>query len=108
MSGQHDDDDDDQYNEGEEEELPLAELANATVPTDVKSIRACKRCGLLKTVEQFYTNGCENCEEFLVRSFFVRAGRWKKIDSNRCPPDHSLTPLLSRAAILFYTKGYGR
>jgi transcription elongation factor SPT4 len=47
----------------EEEELPqqVQELANASVPNDVKHIRACKRCGLLKTREQFYDEGCENC-----------------------------------------------
>jgi len=31
----------------------LAELANASTPESTKNIRACKRCGLLKTLNQF-------------------------------------------------------
>ena len=47
----------------DEEEVPqqVAELAQASVPTSLKNVRACKRCGILKTVEQFYEDGCENC-----------------------------------------------
>lgn len=54
--------------EGEEqeegdEELPqqVAELAQAPVPNALRGIRACKRCGLLKTLDQFINEGCENC-----------------------------------------------
>ena len=60
-----------QYSNGtnnEEDEVPmdelpqqLVDLADAPVPTSTKGIRACKRCGLLKTVEQFIDEGCENC-----------------------------------------------
>jgi hypothetical protein len=73
----YDDDDDDREeedmmdggdeNENEEEEgeeeLPqqVMDLADAHVPTSMKGIRACKRCGLLKTVDQFINEGCENC-----------------------------------------------
>jgi transcription elongation factor SPT4 len=47
----------------EEEDVPaqVAELAQASVPNHIKSIRACKVCGLLKTQEQFYDDGCDNC-----------------------------------------------
>mmetsp|Transcript_30297 Transcript_30297/g.66637 ORF Transcript_30297/g.66637 Transcript_30297/m.66637 type:complete len:138 (-) Transcript_30297:205-618(-) len=49
--------------EEEEEQLPqnVADLAQASVPSAVRGIRACKRCGLLKTLDQFVENGCENC-----------------------------------------------
>jgi hypothetical protein len=39
----------------------LVELAHASVPTNLKALRACKRCGIIKTVEQFMNDGCENC-----------------------------------------------
>ena len=47
----------------EEEEVPqqVAELAQASVPDALRGIRACKRCGILKTLEQFVNEGCENC-----------------------------------------------
>ena len=56
MSSYRDDDD-------EEDDVPdqVAELANASVPNNIKAIRACKRCGLLKTLEQFFEEGCDNC-----------------------------------------------
>ena len=49
--------------EDEEEQVPqqIAELAQAVVPNSLKHIRACMRCGLLKTQQQFYEDGCENC-----------------------------------------------
>ena len=49
--------------EEEEEELPqqVADLAQASVPQSIRGIRACKRCGILKTVDQFINEGCENC-----------------------------------------------
>ena len=39
----------------------VTDLANATVPTNLKGIRACMRCGVLKTMDQFLDEGCENC-----------------------------------------------
>lgn len=45
----------------QEEVSPDEELAHAVVPTDMRTIRACKRCGLLKTLGQFHEDGCENC-----------------------------------------------
>jgi transcription elongation factor SPT4 len=58
-----DEEDHDERMDEEEEELPpqVAELASASVPTNIRSIRACKRCGILKTQEQFYDEGCFNC-----------------------------------------------
>eukprot|EP00568_Trieres_chinensis_P003989 CAMPEP_0183291994 /NCGR_PEP_ID=MMETSP0160_2-20130417/1226_1 /TAXON_ID=2839 ORGANISM="Odontella Sinensis, Strain Grunow 1884" /NCGR_SAMPLE_ID=MMETSP0160_2 /ASSEMBLY_ACC=CAM_ASM_000250 /LENGTH=132 /DNA_ID=CAMNT_0025452887 /DNA_START=43 /DNA_END=438 /DNA_ORIENTATION=+ len=51
--------------EGEEEEgdLPptVAVLADARVPSNMRGIRACMRCGILKTLDQFLEEGCENC-----------------------------------------------
>ncbi|CAL1547958.1 unnamed protein product [Lymnaea stagnalis] len=36
-----------------------------TVPKDMRNLRACLLCSLVKTFEQFELDGCENCEEFL-------------------------------------------
>ena len=55
---------DEEEMEGEEEggaPPEVLELANASVPQSIRGIRACKRCGLLKTVDQFIDHGCENC-----------------------------------------------
>ena len=41
----------------EEEE----DLGSAGIPSEMKRLRACKRCALIKTVDQFYDDGCENC-----------------------------------------------
>lgn len=32
------------------------------VPHDLKRLRACFVCSLVKTEEQFYTHGCNNCD----------------------------------------------
>lgn len=45
----------------DEGQVQVEELANASVPNSVKGIRACKRCGILKTTQQFMEQGCENC-----------------------------------------------
>jgi transcription elongation factor SPT4 len=49
--------------EEEEEDVPqqVDDLANASVPNALRGIRACKRCGILKTIDQFVREGCENC-----------------------------------------------
>eukprot|EP00640_Fibrocapsa_japonica_P007879 CAMPEP_0113943426 /NCGR_PEP_ID=MMETSP1339-20121228/23624_1 /TAXON_ID=94617 /ORGANISM="Fibrocapsa japonica" /LENGTH=142 /DNA_ID=CAMNT_0000948289 /DNA_START=14 /DNA_END=442 /DNA_ORIENTATION=- /assembly_acc=CAM_ASM_000762 len=36
-------------------------LTVAEVPEDLKGLRACKRCTLIKSFTQFYENGCDNC-----------------------------------------------
>ncbi|VDM20810.1 unnamed protein product [Hydatigera taeniaeformis] len=35
------------------------------IPTDLRQLRACLLCGLIKTMSQFEMNGCENCEDYL-------------------------------------------
>eukprot|EP01119_Soliformovum_irregulare_P012007 TRINITY_DN3081_c1_g1_i1.p1 TRINITY_DN3081_c1_g1~~TRINITY_DN3081_c1_g1_i1.p1 ORF type:complete len:130 (-),score=6.31 TRINITY_DN3081_c1_g1_i1:39-428(-) len=35
------------------------------VPNDLKQLRACMICSLIKTYAQFKAFGCSNCEEFL-------------------------------------------
>mmetsp|Transcript_890 Transcript_890/g.1378 ORF Transcript_890/g.1378 Transcript_890/m.1378 type:complete len:144 (-) Transcript_890:401-832(-) len=57
--------DDDRYDDDEEEGEPLPpkveELAQAPVPTAIKGVRSCMRCGIIKTLDQFLEYGCENC-----------------------------------------------
>lgn len=36
-----------------------------TVPKDQRNLRACLLCSLVKTLEQFEYDGCDNCEEYL-------------------------------------------
>mmetsp|Transcript_24829 Transcript_24829/g.50802 ORF Transcript_24829/g.50802 Transcript_24829/m.50802 type:complete len:102 (-) Transcript_24829:519-824(-) len=60
------DDDDNRYDDEEDEEgerLPakVEDLAQASVPTSLKGLRACMRCGIIKTLDQFLEYGCENC-----------------------------------------------
>jgi transcription elongation factor SPT4 len=57
----YNDDEGDDDDEGEDVQQEVADLANAGVPSNLKTVRACKRCGLLKSQEQFYDDGCENC-----------------------------------------------
>ena len=56
----------------EEEEVPqqVADLAQASVPDQLRGVRACKRCGIIKTVEQFLNDGCENCPFLDMVGFF--------------------------------------
>ena len=35
------------------------------VPTELRNLRACLLCGLIKTVSQFEASGCDNCESVL-------------------------------------------
>lgn len=37
-------------------------LAKAHVPKDLKQLRACKGCGLIKSLTQFQQDGCPNCQ----------------------------------------------
>uniref|UniRef100_A0A0G4G9U6 Spt4/RpoE2 zinc finger domain-containing protein n=1 Tax=Chromera velia CCMP2878 TaxID=1169474 RepID=A0A0G4G9U6_9ALVE len=37
------------------------------VPKSVKRLRACLTCKLVKTYEQFYDSGCDNCVEFAIQ-----------------------------------------
>mmetsp|Transcript_19489 Transcript_19489/g.24539 ORF Transcript_19489/g.24539 Transcript_19489/m.24539 type:complete len:134 (+) Transcript_19489:120-521(+) len=45
------------------EEIPakILDLAQGSAPTSLKTMRACKRCGILKTLHQFLNEGCDNC-----------------------------------------------
>ncbi|XP_074642349.1 transcription elongation factor SPT4-like [Tubulanus polymorphus] len=36
-----------------------------TVPKDLRNLRGCLLCSLVKTFEQFEFDGCDNCEEYL-------------------------------------------
>ncbi|KAG7157519.1 transcription elongation factor SPT4-like isoform X2 [Homarus americanus] len=36
-----------------------------TVPKDLRGLRSCLVCSLVKTLDMFETDGCENCDEFL-------------------------------------------
>ena len=37
-----------------------------TVPTELRQLRACLVCSLIKTFDQFVRDGCDNCEPFLT------------------------------------------
>jgi hypothetical protein len=52
-----------EFPDEQEEEVPqaIAELSQSSAPTSMRGIRACKRCGILKTLDQFLNEGCENC-----------------------------------------------
>lgn len=36
-----------------------------SIPKDLRGLRACLVCSLVKTFDQFEFDGCENCEDFL-------------------------------------------
>ncbi|KAK2723801.1 transcription elongation factor SPT4-like [Artemia franciscana] len=36
-----------------------------SIPKDLRGLRACLVCSLIKTLDQFEFDGCDNCEEFL-------------------------------------------
>ncbi|CAD5119247.1 DgyrCDS7879 [Dimorphilus gyrociliatus] len=36
-----------------------------SIPKDLKGLRACLLCSLVKSIDQFEYDGCENCEDFL-------------------------------------------
>ncbi|XP_060556792.1 transcription elongation factor SPT4-like [Ruditapes philippinarum] len=36
-----------------------------TVPKDLRNLRACLLCSLVKTFDQFEMDGCDNCDEYL-------------------------------------------
>ena len=77
MSYQQEDDYNSAGEEQEEEDVPqqVADLADASVPNSLKGIRACKRCGILKTYDQFFNDGCENCPflDMVRQSFWLLA-----------------------------------
>lgn len=34
-----------------------------SVPRELKNLRACLLCGIIKTFEQFELDGCDNCDQ---------------------------------------------
>uniref|UniRef100_T1JM37 Transcription elongation factor SPT4 n=1 Tax=Strigamia maritima TaxID=126957 RepID=T1JM37_STRMM len=36
-----------------------------SIPKDLRNLRACLLCSMVKTFEQFEFDGCDNCEEYL-------------------------------------------
>ena len=38
-------------------------MASVVIPKDLKRLRCCLRCHLIKNTEQFFKDGCENCPE---------------------------------------------
>lgn len=66
-------DDEDEENLDEEIPVQVDDLSRAPVPNQLKGLRACKRCGLIKTYEQFYEEGCENCPFLEMAEFPERA-----------------------------------
>ncbi len=37
-----------------------------TLPSSLRNVRACLLCSLVKTVDQFEADGCDNCEQVLM------------------------------------------
>lgn len=37
-----------------------------SVPKDLRNLRSCLLCSMVKTFEQFEYDGCDNCEEYLA------------------------------------------
>lgn len=40
-------------------------MALSSIPKDLRHLRACLLCSMVKTLEQFELDGCDNCERFL-------------------------------------------
>ncbi len=64
---------------GDGEEAPARsrnppEASEFVTPDSLNSLRACKRCGLIKTFTQFYDIGCENCPFFDMEESNERVG----------------------------------
>lgn len=36
-----------------------------SIPRDLRNLRACLLCSMIKSVEQFELDGCDNCERYL-------------------------------------------
>ena len=46
-------------------QTPHTTMSVDTVPKSLKQLRACLVCSLIKTFDQFETDGCDNCESVL-------------------------------------------
>ncbi|CAH0547919.1 unnamed protein product [Brassicogethes aeneus] len=40
-------------------------MSYSSIPKDLRGLRACLSCSLIKSFDQFENDGCENCEDFL-------------------------------------------
>ncbi|GAB6030312.1 transcription elongation factor spt4 [Chamberlinius hualienensis] len=40
-------------------------MALDSIPRDLRNLRACLLCSMIKTFDQFEMDGCDNCEEYL-------------------------------------------
>lgn len=38
---------------------------HTVIPNELRQLRACLLCGLVKTLNQFQMDGCDNCEDYL-------------------------------------------
>ena len=43
----------------------ISKTMSETVPKDLRQLRACLSCSLVKTFDQWENDGCENCDVFL-------------------------------------------
>ncbi|CAK8698474.1 transcription elongation factor SPT4-like [Clavelina lepadiformis] len=43
----------------------MSNASMETVPKSLRNLRACLLCSLIKTIDQFDYDGCDNCEEYL-------------------------------------------
>nr|NP_001071824.1 SPT4 protein [Ciona intestinalis]BAE06712.1 Ci-SPT4 [Ciona intestinalis] len=43
----------------------MANASMETVPKSLRNMRACLLCSLIKTMDQFEYDGCDNCDEYL-------------------------------------------
>lgn len=43
----------------------MATASMETIPKSLRGMRACLLCSLIKTIDQFELDGCDNCDEFL-------------------------------------------
>lgn len=46
--------------------LPFSGMSLETLPRDLRGLRACLFCSLIKSTDQFEADGCDNCERFLM------------------------------------------
>lgn len=73
-------------------------MAGNVIPHDLRQLRACMICSLVKTQQQFLENGCENCDEFIEL-----AGDGEKISQCTTPSFEGFVEFLL-LCFLFYIK----
>ncbi|GMI58377.1 hypothetical protein ScalyP_jg6206 [Parmales sp. scaly parma] len=60
-SNDNNDNNDNNNDNFDDDEQPNNNSTFAAPPNSLKGLRACLRCGLIKTYDQFYDRGCDNC-----------------------------------------------